>query len=67
MKDFNPFYAKASGNDFGARGVQRWNAFFSGLQARAKGGKAPIAPARNFGPRPGGPAPKPAPKAAGKK
>ena len=50
MKDFNPFYAKASGNDFVARGAQRWNAFFAGLQARAKGSKSSIAPARNFRP-----------------
>jgi hypothetical protein len=46
MKDFNPFYAKASGNDFGARNAKRWDTLFTGLQARAKGGKAPIAPAR---------------------
>jgi len=62
MKDFNPFYAKASGNDFAARGAQRWNAFFAGLQARAKGSKSSIAPARNFRP----PVPS-AKKPAGKK
>lgn len=47
MKDFNPFYAKAApGDQFGARNAKRWNAFFTGLQARAKGGKAPAAPAK---------------------
>jgi len=68
MKDFNPFYAKAApGDQFGARNAKRWDALFTGLQARAKGGKAPIAPASNFRGRSGAPAPKPAPKPAGKK
>lgn len=54
MKDFNPFYSKASGNSFAARGAQHTNALFAGLQARAKGSKAPVAPAMNSR-GPGGP------------
>lgn len=41
MKDFNPFYAKASGDDeFSKKRAERWNKFFCDLDKQAKNSKA---------------------------